>query len=129
MALTLEAALVIPLTMAITAGILSFSIQLYEQTADNACMEAQSFLYSSTNKSLWSCVVNEHSAYRNRNSSKDYFNNNRNKNNISWSKMIAVNPVKERNILTLLMDTASGVKEIIPVFNEMEGLFISNEKQ
>jgi len=115
MALTLEATLVIPITMALTISIFSASVRLYERIECDAGIESRSFMYALENHDLWSCKVNESSVSAN---GKD-----------SWSKMISVNPVREKNIIMLAMDTASMIKETIPVLKEMEALILNNENK
>lgn len=114
MALTLEATLVIPVTMAITIGVLSASIRLYDRIAVDAGMESGSFLYSMDNKEIWSCKVNDVSSYGSKGP--------------SWSKMISVNPVREKSLLNYILDTISEIKDIAPIFKEMEGLFFDDQK-
>lgn len=108
MALTLEAALVVPLTMALTIGMLYSSICLYERTAADARIESTSLYYSVHNEKSWSCTVQ-----------KDFKCQ-------TWSKMISVNPVRIKNILSAVYDTIGGIKEIIPAFREMEALYFED---
>jgi len=108
MALTLEATLVIPLTMAIMVGTISASVQLYSDIEADSAMESGSFLYTRDTKDFWSCKINE--------------------NNTSWSKMIAVNPVREKDCLSLAVDIVKEIKDFIPIFHEMERMIFEDEK-
>jgi hypothetical protein len=114
MAATLEATLVIPITMAVTIGLLSASIYLYGRIERDAGVEADSFLYAMEHQEMWSCEVKE-------SASKDF-------NGTFWSKRIAVNPIKEKNLLMYIYDTVREIKEILPIAREMEGLFFDEEK-
>lgn len=114
MAATLEATLVIPITMAITIGLLSASIHLYGRIKKDAGVEAHSFLYAMEHHEIWSCEVEE--------TGNTYLGE------ISWSKRISVNPIKEKNLMIYIFDTVREIKEILPVFDEMEGLFFDHAK-
>ena len=114
MALTLEATLVIPMTMTIMIGVLSASIVLYDRIETDARVEARSFLYAQEHREIWSCDVDEHSEY--------------DQSGIAWSKRISVNPVREKDLLMLLVDTISEIKDLIPLLNEMEGTFFDPAK-
>ncbi len=109
MALTLEATLVIPMTMTIMIGILSASIVLYNRIETDSQIEARSFLYAKDHREIWSCVVEEQSEYS--------------QGSMIWSKRISVNPVREKNLLMFLIDTISEMKDLIPLLNELEGPF------
>ena len=100
MALTLEATLVIPLTMAFTIGMISASIRLYDNVEKDSSMESFSFHYALDSKDIWSCRTNEKES--------------------TWSKMIAVNPIREKNYLSLAADVIDEIKDFIPIFREME---------
>ena len=108
MALTLEATLVIPLTMALTIGMISASIRLYDNIEKDSTMESFSFHYALDTKDIWSCRTNEKKT--------------------TWSKMIAVNPVREKNALSLAADIIDEIKDFIPIFRKMEGKAFESEE-
>lgn len=110
MAFTLEAAIVIPVTMFLTVSILTSSINLYEKIETESYIESESLWYAIENDDIWSCRIN-------------------NTRNSEWSKMIAVNPVKIKSLLEFVIDTTGEVKGIFPVLKEMEALFFENKQQ
>ena len=126
MAFTLEATLVVPLTMAITVGLISASINFYGTIENDAVLESESFIYARDNKELWSCKVRDNSI--------EYDNNRVNIDNrnivgdLGWSKMIAINPIKEKMIMSYAFDTFNAIEGYIPLLKEMEGLFFENKK-
>ncbi len=105
MAFTLEATLVIPLSLAITIGVISESVKLYDKIQIDARMESNSVYYPLKNKELWSCRILDKNG------------------NSEWTEMIAVNPVKEKMIIDFTIDTCSNIKDLIPVFKNMEDIF------
>ncbi|MHB1484790.1 MAG: hypothetical protein ACYCYI_09025 [Saccharofermentanales bacterium] len=110
MAFTLEAAIVIPVTMFITVTILTSSIDLYQKIENDSFIESKSLVYNMENEEIWSCKMNGIAGSQ-------------------WSKMIAVNPVKIKSFLEFIVDTAVEASRMIPAFDEMEALFFADEKQ
>jgi len=149
MAFTLEATIVVPITMAITVGILATSINLYYRIEMESKIEQVSLIYPIENDELWSCKVNDYSNNNiqiqeniidNRNYILNFKNNNINmpdkKMNSSdnktsqqiWSKMISVNPIKEKMFLDLLIDSIDTMKQYLPMLKEMESLFLKESQ-
>ncbi len=108
MALTLEAAIVIPVTMVIAVSIMVSSVKLYTNIEMESSIESESMLRPKNNTELWSCEIKTGDG------------------TIGWSKMISVNPVKEKMILDFVYDTVGMIKEMIPVFNKMEDLIFES---
>lgn len=104
MAFTLEAAIVIPVTMGLTVAMISLSVHLYRQIETESHMESESLVYPIENNDLWSCRIEE------------------NKANGTWSKKISVNPVKAKETIDFAIDTAVELKELFPLLDGMEGI-------
>lgn len=109
MAFTLEAAIVIPVTMFLTIGIISSSIDLYGRIETESRIESESMWYVMQNDDIWSCRMNDEEKS-------------------GCSKMISVNPVKAKSFFEFVIDSAVGIREFIPVFKEMEALFFEDKK-
>jgi hypothetical protein len=94
--------------MAFTIGLISASIRLYEHIEKDSAVESVSFHYALDSKDIWSCRINDSHS--------------------SWSKMIAINPIREKNCLSLAVDIVEEIKDFIPIFREMEGKVFESEK-
>ncbi|MHB1452549.1 MAG: hypothetical protein ACYCYM_01145 [Saccharofermentanales bacterium] len=103
MALTLEATIVLPLTAAITLGILSAGIYLAGQVRTDIQAECRSILESSENREIFEAKILINA-----------------KENI-WSKSISVNPVKMKQTIGFMMDTYGYLDEYIPFIRNIGG--------
>lgn len=104
MAFTLEAAIVIPVTMGLTVSMISLSVKLYRQIETESHAESVSLVYPIENNDLWSCEAEENLI------------------NKTWSKKISVNPVKVKETIDFAIDTAAELKDLFPLLDGMEGI-------
>lgn len=111
MAFTLEAVIVVPLTAAITLGIINTTAHFYKQIEMDSALESEMIYYTVQNHEIWSTKVEESG------------------NASSWSKSTAVNPVKIKQTVELVIDTTSIIGDEIPVLKEIKGAILSGNQK
>lgn len=109
MALTLEATIVLPLTAAITLGILSAGIHLAGQVCDDIHTEYRSILEATENGEIFE--------------TKTFIDAREN----IWSRSVSVNPVKIKQTIGFMMDTYGYLEEYIPFISSIGGNPYDNE--
>jgi hypothetical protein len=111
MGFTLEAIIIIPLTMTITIGILNSTAQLYKRIETDSVSESKSVYYTMQNREIWSTKESV--------SNKGY----------SWSKSTAVNPVKIKQTVELIIDTTKLIGDSIPLLKDIKGAVLNDIKK
>lgn len=103
MALTLEATIVLPLTAAITLGIISAGIHLTDRVCDDIHAEYRSILEMTENGEIFE--------------TKTFIDNREN----IWCRSVSVNPVKIKQTIGFLLDTYGYLEEYIPFISGIGG--------
>ncbi len=107
MAFTLEAVIVVPVTAAMTIGIINITTNFYKRIEVDSSLESEMVYYTMKNHEIWSTKVEENIYGE------------------SWSKSTAVNPVKIKNTIELVIDTTNLIGDEIPVLNDIKEAFIN----
>lgn len=107
MAFTLEAVIVIPVTAAITLGIINTTTHFYKQIEIDSALESVTTYYSVQNREIWSTKVED------------------SRSGDTWSKSTAVNPVKIKQTIELVIDTTSLIGDDIPILKDIKEAFIN----
>ncbi|MHB8963751.1 MAG: hypothetical protein ACYC5K_11425 [Saccharofermentanales bacterium] len=103
MALTIEATIVLPLTAAITLGIISSGITISRNACTDIHHEYLSLLGSADNSEMFEAkIVAEPEAD-------------------IWSKSISVNPVRIKQTIGLMMDTYGYLEDFFPFISRLGG--------
>ncbi len=109
MGFTLEALIVVPATLIIFTAMINFSVKTYETTVNKSKIEIKAIEYIHEDGKIWSNKIFYESKYD------------------EWSFVTAVNPVKIKTSVDLIIDMFGIVTEQTPLIGEAFVLLNKND--